>query len=247
MKWVIVTGGTRGIGKGISEKLIEHGYGVLAIFKEREDEALKFGNEYGFERIRIRKCDVTNPQDTGRLFQDLAIFPKNDEAIALVNNAGIYPRSSDAKDFIEMLSTNLVAPYKLIQEFAEYRRYIAINIGATGTGAVVNIGAVNGLPGRPASMPLYPASKAGLHRMCELLAAEYAREKLLHINTIVCGAVDTEMLQTNPASRQAHIDNTPTGKLTTPEEVGAVALWLISMRESNLVGAQIVLNGGKCP
>src|SRR3989344_5976074 len=194
MKWVIVTGGTRGIGKGISEKLIEHGYGVLAIFKEREDEALKFGNEYGFERIRIRKCDVTNPQDTGRLFQDLAIFPKNDEAIALVNNAGIYPRSSDAKYFIEMLSTNLVAPYKLIQEFAEY-----------------------------------------------------PREKLLHINTIVCGAVDTEMLQTNPASRQAHIDNTPTGKLTTPEEVGAVALWLISMRESNLVGAQIVLNGGKCP
>jgi len=241
MGWVIVTGGTRGIGRGISLHLLKKGYEVLAFYRENAEAAESFSQSVvnpefynARSKLIVQQCNVACERNVNDFF---ATHLQDKNVIALVNNAGVYTRDKSSHAMEKMFRTNFFGACYMTRAFAEFRRTRKQN----GMGAVVNIGSTAGLHG-PTGSAAYAASKAALHRMMAELAREYAEEGIIHINTIVCGPVDTGALHD---SGKWHRENTPTKMLTTPGEVARAVEWLIEERNSNIVGAEIQIDGGK--
>lgn len=240
MDTVMVSGGTRGIGRAISLDLHRHGYAVIAVYREREAEAQELLRQTAKDPpLTIVRCDVTDPNQVRRVWKQLT-HDGSQEIVGLVNCAGTYQPGDQPEGLLPVLTTNVIGPYVMTQAFGEYRR----QGGFSGMGAVVTIGSTSAWHG-PTGSAIYAASKAGVQRLMQVLAMQYAREKLLHCNTIVCGPVVTELLQRSPQGVPSYEAQTPTGRLTTPEEVAAMARWLIEQRDTNLVGAEIALDGGR--
>lgn len=239
MENVIITGGTRGIGKAISTKLINEGYYVYIIYRNRDKDALEFSDKFDSQNHEIHRFDISNKNEVNEFFK---ILNRNSlETIALVNNAGIYhfPQKENEEDVIK---TNVLGTYYMTNAFAEYRR----ERNFKDIGAVVNIGSTTGMHG-PTGSEIYAASKSAMHRLISVQAAKYAKENLLHINTIAPGPVPTELLLSVPASQGIDklTTQTPAGRLTKPEEVAELAYFLIKNRKLNIVGAEISIDGGR--
>ncbi len=239
-KCVIVTGGTRGIGRAISERLLKEGYSVYAGYRDNDDAAGTFKSEIAGKvltgHLRTVRADVSDKGLVDSLFEGL----EGREIIGIVNNAGIYPRDDSVKELKRTFDTNVLGPYFMIRSFGEYRR----NQELDGIGAVVNISSTSALHGYTGNA-IYAASKAALDRLSKVLAVEYAERGLLHINSVVCGPVETEMLNRAPCRTGEYVKQTPTRRLTTPQEAANAVSWLVENRNQNIVGAAITLDGGR--
>ncbi|MBI2631878.1 SDR family oxidoreductase [Candidatus Pacearchaeota archaeon] len=236
---VIITGGTRGIGRAISTKLINEGYHIYAIYRNRHEEAQKFSEQFDSINISLHQVDISNRDEVSDFFNKIRM--SSIETIALVNNAGIYhvPQKKNEED---VFKSNVLGTHYMTNAFAEYRRagnFIDI-------GAVVNIGSTTGMHG-PTGSEIYAASKSAMHRLISVQAYKFAKENILHINTIAPGPVPTELLLSVPASQgiDKMTAQTPTGRLTKPEEIAVLAYFLIKNRNLNIVGAEISIDGGR--
>lgn len=231
MESVIVTGGTRGIGLAISLRLNSDGFVVHALYHDlaRHAWAQALTERTGVRTaIRVHQCDVGDPEAVARFFDGL---PQNEEVVALVNNAGTYGPDPEA-----IWRTNVLGPSHMTAAFATYRKQ------HPGYGAVVNIGSTSANHG-PTGSAAYAASKAAMHREAGILATIHAKQ--LRVNTVVCGPVDTELLRQALIEQDTYVRETPSGRLTTPDEVAAVVSWMVRSRELNLVGTEITLDGGR--
>ena len=226
---IIVTGGIRGICEAISVRMCRDGFCVHAFYRDpkRDTDARELTERFP-RHLWVSRHDVGDPEEVADFF---AILSPEVEVVALVNNARTYGSDPD-----DIWRTNVLGPLHMTSAFADYRR------GRTGFGAVVNIGSTSARDG-PTGSALYAASKAAMHRVAGVEAVTHAR--LLRINTVVCGPVETDMLRQTPAGLETYVRETPSGRLTTPDEVAEVVSWLIRTRELNLVGAEIVLDGGR--
>jgi 3-oxoacyl-[acyl-carrier protein] reductase len=231
----LITGGGGDIGRAIARRFLSLGAHV-ALGDLQPDERLMA--ELGGEgRVLAIQLDVTNRESAeaaiGRTVQH---YGKLD---VLVNNAGIADRHhiSEMTDeaWDRVLDVNLRGAFLMT-------RAALAHMMPRREGWIVNIASVSAKSG--ATDANYVASKAGLIGLTKAVARDVAPYRV-YVNAVAPGLVDTVMAQAmEPGRRQRMLDNTPLGRMATPEEVANVVAFLASPLASYIVGATIDVNGG---
>jgi len=237
----VVTGGTRGIGRAITEGLAAAGADVVPTSRTEADveEAVAAVEAHGGESVAVT-TDVTDDADRERLFERTA--EEFGGVDVLVNNAGINPDGAlgqpdvvDPEGFDLTLSVNLRAAFRCIQDAADH-----LGEGAS----VINVASVGGLVGLPRQHP-YVASKHGLVGMTKSVALDWAPE--VRVNAVAPGYVATELtadLQENEQLRQSILDRTPLERFADPEEIAGPAVFLASDAAAYVTGSCLAVDGG---
>ena len=232
----IVTGGTRGIGRAISERLKADGYAVAALYAGNEEAARQCSEETG---VATYKCDVSDFEACKAAVEE--IERDHGGAYVLVNNAGITRDAPFHKMSSEMwkavVDTNLDSVFNMTRQVIDGMR-------ERGAGRIVGISSINGQKGQ-FGQTNYSAAKAGLIGFTRALALETAR-KGITVNAVAPGYIDTDMLS---GLKQEVLDkivgDIPVGRLGKPEEIAHAVSYLASEHAGFVTGAVISANGGQ--
>lgn len=228
-KVVLVTGGTRGIGRVIAEALLARGAQVVVAARKAAEPP-----RVGGAVAMLVGADVRS-EDGRRAI--VAAVPRLD---AVVHNAGGSPpvdaATASPRLHAALIDLNLTAP--LLLSTALYPMLSA----APGGGVVVMVGSVSGARPSPGTAA-YGAAKAGLHHLARCLAAEWA--PVVRVNSVIPGVVATEDALAHLSDRLPRVTaSIPTGRLTTPEEVAQAVLFFVSPAGAGCTGAELLVHGG---
>ncbi|MBI3784669.1 MAG: SDR family oxidoreductase [Deltaproteobacteria bacterium] len=260
----LVTGAGAGLGREIALTFAREGANV-AINDVRREPASAVAAE--IEALGVKSmavvADVSDSVDVRAMFEEVvAAWGTLD---VLVNNAGIALMSDAVKaNFLQAVG-ELVANGRMetsvgaarMMADSQWRRTLSVHLDGTfyctrealkvmeprGSGKIINMASIAGLTGILGA-PDYSAAKAGIIGLTKSVARE-AIARGVYVNAIAPGYVDTALLDfLEPAMKQMIIAQTPIGRLGTPQEVAAVALYLASDDSSYTVGQVISPNGG---
>jgi 3-oxoacyl-[acyl-carrier protein] reductase len=239
---VVVTGGSKGIGRAIALKFAKEEKAHIVIFHYDPDDSdsnqtLKMLREIGVE-AKSFKVDVSDKSSVDSTFEK--IFSELQKVDVLINNAGITKdtlliRMSE-KDWDSVLNVNLKGIYNcthaVLRNMIKQKRGWIVNISSV-VGQIGNVGQAN-----------YAASKAGIMGFTKSVAKEVAIRGI-KVNAVAPGFIDTEMTAKIPEKIKAEfLKQIPMGRLGTPEEVAEVVYWLCSKSASYVTGQVIHVNGG---
>lgn len=232
----LVTGGTRGVGKGIAERLLAAGAEVV-VGGRSEPATLPAG---GGHDATFHAADVRAPEQAEDLVR--AVVARHGRLDVLVNNAGGSPPADSAtaspRFSRAIIELNLVAPLVLAQ-LAN-----AVMQEQPEGGSIVNIASVSGLRPSP-DTAAYGAAKAGLINLTQTLAVDYAPK--VRVNAVTAGLVVTEQahLFYGDEAGLARVGATvPLGRMADPADIGDVCLFLASPLARYVSGANVVVHGG---
>ena len=238
MKNVIVTGGSRGIGKCIVENLAREGHNVILNYNKSEKQARKIQNELKEEGILIEiyKADVSKREEVKKLV-NFAI-EKWESIDVLINNAGIAKlqmfQDVTEEDWDEIINTNLKSAFYMSQE-------VLPNMLHKKSGCIINISSIWGIVGASCET-VYSVSKAGMDALTKSLAKELGPSNI-RVNSIAPGVIDTEMNSHIDEKIKKEIKNqTPLGKIGKPIDIYKCVKWLID--DEFTTGQVISVNGG---
>jgi len=230
---VLVTGGVRGVGAGISSVFAAQGATVVTCARRPVE-----GSPYEFH-----SCDVRDDESVAALID--AIVSRHGRLDVVVNNAGGSPyvlaAESSAKFNTKIVELNLLGPLS-VSIHAN-----AVMQGQSQGGAIINIASVSGRRPTPGTAP-YGAAKAGMESITSTLAVEWAPK--VRVNSVVVGMVETEQSELfygDPDSIAAISRNVPLGRLAKPDDVGWAAAFLASDAASYISGASLEVHGGGEP
>jgi 2-deoxy-D-gluconate 3-dehydrogenase len=238
----IVTGGGTGLGKGMATAMTQAGGAVLLVGR-RMDVLEKAARELGKAGAPVVpfSADLSKMADIPKIV-DKAVkeFGKVD---FLINNAGTI-RRAPCEDFSEadwdvVLETNLKGPFFLAQAVARTM------IAAKRPGAIVNTSSLIAFIGGK-TIPAYAASKGGLNQATKTMANDWAKYGI-RVNAIAPGYFITdvtEALQKNKERYTEIVSRIPMGRWGNPEELGGIALYLVSDASSYVTGQTFVVDGG---
>lgn len=229
---VLVTGGVRGVGRGISDVFLAHGAQVIACAR-REPETPVAGVEFA-------RCDVRDEAQVAALVE--RIVDGHGRLDVVVNNAGGSPFVAAAEGsprlHDKIVQLNLLAPLLVAQQAN------AVMQRQDGGGSIVMISSVSGTRASPGTAA-YGAAKAGLDNLTASLAVEWAPK--VRVNALDVGMVRTEQAHLHYGSEaaiEAVGKTVPLGRLAEPGEVGACAAFLASGLASYVSGATLRVHGG---
>ncbi|MFM8305118.1 MAG: SDR family oxidoreductase [Actinomycetota bacterium] len=233
---VVVTGGARGIGRGIAGRFLEAGAEVV-ICGRTEPEDLP---AVGARRVVFVAADVREAVDVDRVVSEtVARFGRLD---VLVNNAGGGPPADSAtaspRFSSSIIALNLVAPLVFAQ-----RANAVMQAQETG-GVIVNISSVSGIRPSPGSAA-YGAAKAGLLNLTQTLAVDYAPK--VRVVAVTVGYVRTEQAHLFYGDEEgiAAVGRTiPAGRMADPADVADVCLFLSSPLARYVSGTSVLVHGG---
>ena len=239
-KTAIITGATRGIGKGIAETFAMHGANVVFTYSSSSDLAKEIENELSKEGVIVKgyKSDASNFNDCENLINEIVNdFPVVD---ILINNAGITIDNllmrMKEEDFDKVISVNLKSVFnmtKAIQRTMLKQRF----------GSIINMSSVVGVKGN-AGQSNYAASKAGIIGFSKSIALELGSRNI-RCNVIAPGFIETEMTEVlDDKVVQEWRDSIPLKRGGTPKDIANVCLWLGSDMSSYVTGQTIHVNGG---
>lgn len=228
----VVTGGTRGIGRAIAERLAGSGYRVL-VCGRRTPADLPPGVEF-------TAADVREPAEAAALVATaVERFGRLD---LLVNNAGGSPSAPAATVSPNLVTAvvrlNLLAPFFVAQAAN------AVMQAQPGGGLIVNIGSVSALRPAPGTAA-YAAAKAGLEVLTRALAQEWAPK--VRVNTVTAGVVRTEDNAAHYGDEEALAAvaaTVPLGRMATPDDIAAAVLLVASPLAAYMTGASLLVDGG---
>lgn len=232
-KVVLVTGGSRGIGKAIAEKFNENGAKVIVTYRNSID-----ADYFDSKNIRHFKSDVSNTTEVNELVD--SIVKEFEKIDIVVNNAGITKdgllmRMSE-DDWDSVLDTNLKGVFNVTKAVTRpmmSKRY----------GRIINITSVVGIIGN-AGQSNYVASKAGVIGFTKSVAKELASRKIT-VNAVAPGFIETEMTDTlSEDVKQNYLNTIPLKRFAKSEEVAALVLFLASDNASYITGQTISIDGG---
>ncbi|HHW91697.1 MAG TPA: glucose 1-dehydrogenase [Firmicutes bacterium] len=241
-KVALVTGGSRGLGRAICLGLAAEGAKVIVHFGRNRQAAAEVVEKIqglGTGAVSLQ-ADLTDREAVR------TVMPRAIEAFGLldilVNNAGIWPtawvKDMEEDQWRRTIDVNLTAPFLLCREMVKH--LLQRGVG----GKILNITSQAAFRGSTTGHADYAASKAGLVTFSRSLAREVARAGI-NVNTLAPGIVETDLIR--PAlekNRQKYLDRIPLGRIATPEEVAAVAVFLVSEPASYITGATIDVSGG---
>ena len=232
----LVTGATGGIGGAIAKAL--HAQGATVAISGTRREALDALAGELKERVHVLPCNLSNMDEVE------ALVPDAEKAMGqldiLVANAGItrdnlFVQLRD-EDFDDVIRVNLTATFRLARAATKLmmrKRF----------GRIIAITSVVGVTGN-AGQGNYAASKAGLIGMMKSVGAEYARRNVT-ANCIAPGFIATPMTDVlNEKQREAVLSKVPAGRLGTPEDIAAAAVYLASNEAAYVTGQTLHVNGG---
>ena len=239
-KVALVTGGSRGIGRSIALALAEAGADVAVNYTHAEQAAMD--TVARIEALGARglavKADVASEEDVHMMAE--AVLSKFGPVQILVNNAGITRDKTFAKMtkgmWDEVLATNLSGPFMVTHAFVN-------GMVEQGWGRIINISSIVGQWGNYGQAN-YAAAKGGIISFTMTLARELAR-KSITVNAIAPGFIETDMTKIVPEAVKDQVRAiTPMGRLGSPDEVAAAAVFLASPQSSYITGQVIGVNGG---
>ena len=235
---IIVTGGSRGIGKCLVENLARDGHNVLLNYNKSEKKALKIQRDLQEEGylVEVFKADVSKRKDVKSMV-DFAI-EKFGNIDVLINNAGIAKlqmfQDVTDDDWEEIINTNLKSAFYMSQA-------VLPTMIHKKSGLIINISSIWGQVGASCET-VYSISKAGLDAMTKSLAKELGPSNI-RVNSIAPGVIDTAMNSMLDEHIKNEIRNeTPLGKIGRPIDIYKCVKWLIE--DEFTTGQVIPVNGG---
>ena len=248
-KTVIVTGGTVGIGFGITSRLAEAGANVVVANRniEEANKAVEELTQKGF-KVRAVKADVSQEADVKNLINEtVTLFGGLD---ILVNNAGVFPfallADLTSEQFDKVVAINLRGVFLTMK----YASELMIKQGRGGK--IINVTSIDAIHPSMAGLAAYDASKHGVWGFTKNAALELAKNKIW-VNAIAPGGIMTQgvaVMQSGGKVTSIERNPEPTkmeiamGRMGVPDDIGKVALFLASDMSSYMTGTQIVVDGG---
>jgi 3-oxoacyl-[acyl-carrier protein] reductase len=239
MKYALVTGGSRGIGRSVSIQLAEQGYRILINYKSNEAEALKT-----LELIRAKgsdgellKFDVSDKTAVDAVLGNWVEQNKDKVIEVLVNNAGIRQDAlmiwMTEEQWKNVLGSSLDGFYYVT-------RLVISGMLTKKYGRIVNVVSLSGIKGMPGQTN-YSAAKAGVIGATKALAQEVARRGVT-VNAVAPGFIRTDMTQDLKEEDLKSL--IPMQRFGLPEEVADAIVFLASPKASYITGTVLSINGG---
>lgn len=246
-KVIVITGGSRGIGKATAIKAAEKGYAVCVNYKsnkEAADEVVNAINNSGGKAIAV-KADIAVEEDVIRLFK--AVDESLGNITALVNNAGMLETQSlvvnmSVERFERVFATNVIGTFLCAKEAV---KRMSLQNGGEG-GAIVNVSSKASTHGGPFEYVDYASSKGAVDTFTKGLAKEVAADGI-RVNAVRPGVIYTDIHASGgEAGRVDRIAPTvPMKRGGQPEEVADTILWLLSDEASYVTGVLVDVTGGR--
>jgi NAD(P)-dependent dehydrogenase (short-subunit alcohol dehydrogenase family) len=247
----VITGGSRGLGRGIATALADAGFDLVIGYtsrKEAADEVASQAEKIG-RRATVVAGDVSLPATAAAMVGAAARMGGLD---AWVNNAGVSVLApvidTDPADLARMIDVNLVGTFHGVRAAAHQMRFVG------SPGRIVNIASDLGVqPSR--HLGGYAATKFAVVGLTQAAAIELAADGIT-VNAVCPGTAETDMVLTERASevrltarppdvvRRSYLDAIPAGRFCTPADVGALVAWLCSPPAAYVTGQAICVNGG---
>lgn len=239
-KTAIITGATRGIGRGIAEVFANQGANVLFTYSSSSDLAKEIEDNLSKENVIVKgyKSDASNFEDCQKLVDQ--ITEEFDTVDILINNAGITRDNllmrMQEEDFDKVIEVNLKSVFnmtKAIQRTMLKQRF----------GSIINMSSVVGVKGN-AGQSNYAASKAGIIGFSKSIALELGSRNI-RCNVIAPGFIETEMTEIlDEKVVQEWRNSIPLKRGGTPLDIANTCVWLGSEMSSYVTGQTIHVNGG---
>lgn len=236
---VVVTGGTRGIGRGITESFLKEGATVIATYAGNTTAAESFRETSEFrDRLFIEKFDVSKTNECAQFFEKIA--NSYNQIHVLVNNAGIRQdalgASMSEEQWDSVIDINLKGTFNMTQQAILHmmrKRY----------GRIINISSIGGKLGLPGQAN-YAASKAGQIAISKAMSKEVAKRNIT-INNVLPGFIETELISDlSEELIKQYKSEVPMKRFGSTQEVAAAVLFLASENASYITGSSLEVSGG---
>ncbi len=226
-KKVIVTGGNRGIGKGIVLSLLDQGYLVLATSRDSKKFDMSHQN---LEVANLDVCDQASIDDFQKIVNDF-------DPDILINNAGItkdnlFLRMTE-DDWAEVIDTNLNSVFRMT-------KLVVRGMLKKKWGRIINISSISGSMGNPGQTN-YSASKAGVEAFSRSLAKELGSRNIT-VNSVAPGFIQTDMTQ--GLIDEEITKKIPLQRVGSVEDVASLINFLVSEESNYITGQTLVVDGG---
>ena len=240
MKYILVTGGSRGIGRSICTRLARTGMPVIINYSsnlQAAEETKRLVESQGAQ-AELLPFNVADSHEVDQALQQWEESHPDDYIAVLVNNAGIrrdnmlFMMSDD--DWHQVINTTLDGFFHVT------RRLLKHMMPRRRGGRIINVASLSGVKGLPGQTN-YSAAKAALIGATKALAQEVAPRNIT-VNAIAPGFIDTDMTKDLPVDELCK--TIPVGRFGTPEEVAALVAFLASDEAAYITGEIININGG---
>ena len=233
-KTAIVTGGSRGIGKEISQILASNNYNVIAVATSEES----LDSVRDTKNIHPFCCDISDEQSIEKLYN--YVSDTFGYADVLINNAGIHMDNillrMKNKEWSKVMDVNLNGPFHLTKTVLK-------DMVKNKCGRIINISSISGTDGNK-GQGNYAASKGGLLALTTSLAKEVGRRNIT-VNCIAPGLIETDMTSDLSESvKKGYLDRIPLKRLGKPKDIGQMILFLCSDEASYITGQTFYIDGG---
>lgn len=233
----LVTGAGKGIGRAITQRLVDENYFVIAIDIEKET-AITFQKDFPANQIAFIAADISKEKNVDSLFK--TIQKKYSRLDVLVNNAGIIADNMiwkmSVEDFDKVINVNLRGTWLMCREAAKIMK-------EQKSGRIINIASRAWLGNKGQSN--YSSSKAGVVSLTRVLALELGKYNVL-VNAVAPGLIDTPLTQKLEKDvLQKLIEAQPTKTMGKPEDIGNIVAFLASEKTQFITGQTIYVDGGK--
>ena len=243
-KVAVVTGSTRGIGRAIAERMVEHGANVVVSSRKQDvcDQVSKeINDKYGAGKTIAVAANISSKENLQNLVDETnAKFGKVDVLVCNAASNPYYGPLADISDdqFSKILSNNIVANNWLIS-------MVVPQMIERKDGSIVIVSSIGGLKGST-TIGAYCVSKAADMQLARNLACEYGKHNI-RVNCIAPGLIKTDFakaLWDNPDTLKASTARSPLLRIGIPDEIAGAAVFLGSAAGNFMTGQSIVIDGG---
>jgi 3-oxoacyl-[acyl-carrier protein] reductase len=240
-KNVLVTGGSRGIGKACVELFLKAGANVAFTFQSAKNEADRVSSDYsGSSKLKQYKLNLADAKDIEKVIG--FVLSEFGNVDVLVNNAGIWKEAAIDKmtldEWNEMMNINLTSTYLIT-------KLLVAGMKKNKFGRIINVASTAGQRGE-AFHSHYAASKGGMISLTKSLASELGQHNIT-VNCVAPGWVVTDMTTDSLSDAEIYkkvLGDIPLNKVAQPEEIAGPVLFLASHLASHITGEILNVNGG---